>query len=137
MIITISGESGSGKTTVASLLSLSGFERIVTYTSRSPRHGERDAVDYMFKTRTQIEALYASGILWEISEFCGNLYGSPLVDAKNNYCIIVEEIGALAYKAKYQSGCLGVLLTADKSTISRHLEKRGDIKSILSDRRDE
>lgn len=137
MIITLSGESGSGKTTIAAGLHNAGFPRIVTYTSRVPRATEISGVDYMFETRERIEALHALGRLWEISEFCGNLYGSPEVNPALNYCVVVDEVGAIAYKEHYQSSCVNVLVTAGAAAIVRNLKNRGDVDEILKYRKEE
>ena len=47
-VIAIVGQIASGKSTLAKYMEEHGFERIVTYTTRSPRDGEIDSVDYHF-----------------------------------------------------------------------------------------
>ena len=46
-------------------------------TTRSPRQGETDGVNYFFHSRDQFEALVAAGGLLEWAEFAGNFYGTP------------------------------------------------------------
>jgi guanylate kinase len=61
--VILSGPSGSGKTPLAKALALffpelsEPLRPVVLYNSRAPRPGERDGVDYHFRTRSQIEAL--------------------------------------------------------------------------------
>lgn len=47
-IVVIAGQIASGKSTLAKYMATHGFERIVTYTTRPPRDGEIDGVDYYF-----------------------------------------------------------------------------------------
>ena len=49
------GEQGSGKTTLAKELVSSGYEQTVSYTTRPPRRGEQDGVDYHFVTDTEFD----------------------------------------------------------------------------------
>lgn len=47
-------------------------------TTRSPRAGEVDGVDYFFKSREEFEDLIEQGKLLEYAEFVGNYYGTPV-----------------------------------------------------------
>jgi guanylate kinase len=49
----------------------------VSYTTRPPRPGERDGVQYRFVDRPTFEAMIERGELLEYAEFAGNLYGTP------------------------------------------------------------
>ena len=74
----ISAPSGTGKTTLA--------ERLVhvvpdlalsrSFTSRPPRDGELDGVDYNFISRERFESMIAGGELLEYADVFGNLYGT-------------------------------------------------------------
>ena len=56
-LVVISGPSGVGKTTVCdSLLERDDFERVVTATTRAPRGGEVDGVDYVFLSEEDFAA---------------------------------------------------------------------------------
>ena len=76
--VVLAGPSGSGKTTIARAL----LERrpdlsfSVSVTSRPPREGERDGVDYRFMPRSDFERLIAEGGLLEWAEVHGELYGT-------------------------------------------------------------
>lgn len=77
-LIVISGPSGSGKTTLCSrLLERPGFERVITCTTRAPRGGERDGVDYHFLSREAFERGIREGAFLEHAEVYGNRYGTP------------------------------------------------------------
>lgn len=75
-LITITGPSCSGKTTLQNwLFGLGKFERIVSFTTRPPRDGEVDGVDYHFKTNTEIDELKKRGEIAEFIQFGSYYYG--------------------------------------------------------------
>ena len=49
----------------------------VSVTTRRPRPGEEEGVQYYFRTREQVEAMIAEGSLLEYAEYNGNYYGTP------------------------------------------------------------
>ena len=74
----LSGPSGAGKTTVCrGLIAQYGYERSVSATTRAPRAGERDGVDYHFMTRERFLEGVRRGEFLEHSEHFDNLYGTP------------------------------------------------------------
>lgn len=78
-LVVISGPSGVGKTTVCrALLRTPGFRRVVTATSRPPRPGERNGVDYHFLDAKDFEASASRGEFLEWARVFGHLYGTPL-----------------------------------------------------------
>jgi guanylate kinase len=80
-LFVISGPSGSGKSTlVRRLVSRPELwvQLSVSATTRPPRPGERDGVDYFFLTRAEFEAARERGEFLEWAEVHGNLYGTPV-----------------------------------------------------------
>ena len=79
LLIVVSGPAGSGKGTVlAELLGKNdGFCYSVSATTRAPRPGERDGVNYFFLTRAEFEKRIAEGRMLEHTEYVGNYYGTP------------------------------------------------------------
>jgi guanylate kinase len=80
-LIVVSGPSGAGKSTLARRLVGRPEVRArlsVSTTTRPPRPGERDGVDYHFTTREAFEAARAGGAFLEWAEVHGNLYGTPI-----------------------------------------------------------
>lgn len=73
------GPSGTGKTTLAKELPqrVPQLRRAVTCTTRAPRPGEHEGVDYYFVTSEQFDFLLASGKLLESTTYGGNRYGLP------------------------------------------------------------
>lgn len=74
----VSGPAGSGKTTVCDrmLNEVSGVHRVVTSTTRAPRGGEVDTVDYYFFDRATFEEKVADGEFYEYAHVHSNLYGT-------------------------------------------------------------
>ncbi|MGO8705768.1 MAG: guanylate kinase [Candidatus Brocadiia bacterium] len=78
LAVVLSGPSGAGKTTVCrGLIAQYGYERSVSATTRAPRAGERDGVDYHFMTRERFLEGVRRGEFLEHSEHFDNLYGTP------------------------------------------------------------
>jgi guanylate kinase len=78
LVAVISGPSGVGKTTVVEgLLKLPGYARSITATTRPPRSGEKDGVDYLFLPRGEFEKGIQRGLFLEHAVVHGHLYGTP------------------------------------------------------------
>ena len=96
-IIVITGVSGSGKTTLSQLFPVE--RRIVSYTTRNPRPGEIDGIDYYFVTKEQGEEIKNSENSFEDTCFAGNVYGvtkDEVIDKSVNWkyhTVLVAEAG--------------------------------------------
>jgi guanylate kinase len=79
-LIIISGPSGSGKSTLIRRVLAEGrlpLRLSVSATTRPPRPGERDGVEYHFWTEDRFRAAVAAGAFVEWAEVHGRLYGTP------------------------------------------------------------
>ena len=78
----LSGPSGVGKDTVINAWQARNPDvaRVVAYTTRDPRPGELDGMDYNFVSREIFEAKAADGDFLEFKEVHGNFYATPLKD---------------------------------------------------------
>ncbi|EDP46880.1 guanylate kinase [Rickettsiella grylli] len=76
----ISAPSGGGKTSLvnALLASVSNLEVSISYTTRPPRPGEKEGVDYYFMNQTEFKALIHKKLLLEYALVFGHYYGSSL-----------------------------------------------------------
>jgi len=74
----VSAPSGTGKTTLVERLVQVVPDLVLSrsFTSREPRPGEIDGVDYNFIGREQFDAMVASGEFLEFAEVFGNYYGT-------------------------------------------------------------
>ena len=78
-LIVLSGPSGAGKNTLINAVfpTIPNLLYSVSVTTRQPRVGELDGVDYFFRTEEEFDQMLARGELLEWAEFCGNRYGTP------------------------------------------------------------
>ena len=78
ILFIVSAPSGTGKTTLVERLvqQVTGLVMSRSFTSRSPRPGETDGVDYNFIERAAFEAMIASGDFLEWADVFGNYYGT-------------------------------------------------------------
>lgn len=132
LMIVISGPAGSGKGTVnAHLLATGEFVYSVSATTRAPRPGEVDGVNYHFITREEFEARIATGGMLEYTEYCGNYYGTPKKEAEEvlesgkNLILEIEVEGARNVKAKYPEAVLIMLLPPSFKVQEQRLRGRG------------
>lgn len=93
----ISAPSGAGKTSlVSALLKLNpNIQLSISYTTRSPRPGEIDGVNYQFVTRERFLQMAQNGDFLESAEVYGNLYGTSqrwLAQKIHEGCDILLEI---------------------------------------------
>lgn len=74
----ISAASGAGKTSLLSamLQQVSGIEVSVSHTTRAPRIGEVDGVNYHFIDKDKFEAMVEAGDFFESASVFGNMYGT-------------------------------------------------------------
>ncbi|MFD1031026.1 guanylate kinase [Metaplanococcus flavidus] len=134
LLIVLSGPSGVGKGTVRKELFSqpdTNYEYSISMTTRSPREGEVDEVDYFFKTRTEFEDLIEQGQLLEYAEFVGNYYGTPLEyvnkmrDAGRDVFLEIEVQGAAQVRDKVPDGLFIFLAPPSLSELEERLVGRG------------
>ena len=82
LLIVVSGPAGSGKGTVNSQLVATGdFVFSVSATTRAPRPGEIDGVNYHFIDRDEFQRRIDENGFLEYTTYCDNFYGTPLKEA--------------------------------------------------------
>jgi guanylate kinase len=129
----LSGPSGVGKGTVVAAIR-TAYPHIwvsVSCTTRRPRPGERDGVEYRFVSREQFAGLVAAGELLEHAEFAGNLYGTPKAPvlerlaAGSPTLLEIELQGARQVKASMPDANLVFLTPPSWAELERRLAGRG------------
>ncbi|HEU5138484.1 MAG TPA: guanylate kinase [Bacillales bacterium] len=86
ILYVLSGPSGVGKGTVCKALRKKGtsLNYSVSATTRSPREGERNGVEYFFKSKDEFEKMIENDKLLEWAQYVGNYYGTPIDYVKEN-----------------------------------------------------
>ena len=132
LLIVVSGPAGSGKGTVNSHLLNSGdFVYSVSATTRAPRPGEVDGINYHFISKDEFLARIDRGDMLEYTEYCGNFYGTPKKEAEDvlasgkNLILEIEVEGAQNVKKKYPDAVLVLLLPPSFSVQEARLRGRG------------
>ena len=127
-----SGPSGVGKDTVLSLLlSRSDLTKSVSATTRAPREGETDGVDYYFVTKEQFETLIREGGMLEYTVYAGNYYGTPKAPveawlAEGKDVILKIEVDGGAQIKTLMPESIGIfILPPSKEELERRLRMRG------------
>lgn len=132
LMVVISGPAGSGKgTVIGELLKDSSFAYSVSATTRAPRPGEVNGVNYHFLTREAFEARLEAGDMLEHTEYCGNYYGTPKSEAEavlasgKNLILEIEVEGALNVKRSFPEAVLIMLLPPNFGVQEQRLRGRG------------
>jgi guanylate kinase len=136
LLIVISGPSGVGKDTlIQRLLELDPNLRYsVSCTTRRPRPGEVDGVNYTFVSREQFQKLIEEGAFLEYATYDGNLYGTlaeRVESARNagqDVVLKIEVQGAEQVRAKAPDGVF--IFVVPPST--RELERRQELRNSES-----
>ncbi|MGN1279378.1 MAG: guanylate kinase [Limosilactobacillus sp.] len=137
-VFIICGAAGAGKTTVANYLRKHyNMHRVITHTTRAPRPGEQDGVDYHFED----DASMARRHLLEKVTYDGAQYGSSYEGLKEGWqqgqdCVIVlDTAGALTYHQKLGDQAVIIFLTVSQMTVLvKRMTQRGDQRSAITSR---
>ena len=113
-LLVISGSSGVGKgTVIKSLLEkCPDLNLSISCTTRNPRPGEKDGINYFFISREEFKKGIENNDFLEWAEFSGNLYGTresyinDCLNQNKNVLLEIETQGALQVKAKMQEAVL-------------------------------
>lgn len=131
-LIVFSAPSGCGKgTMLEEICKDDKFSCSISATTRAPRVGEVDGVNYHFLTREAFEKLIAEDGMLEYAQYCENYYGTPLkpvndmLDAGKNVILEIEVQGAMKVKALRPDALLIFVLPPSISELRRRLLKRG------------
>ena len=132
ILIVVSAPSGCGKGTIlAEVMKDEKFYYSVSATTRSPRPGETDGVNYHFLGREQFEELIKTGGMLEYAEYCGNYYGAPRdkvlekINEGKNVILEIEVQGAMQIREKCPEAVFVFIAPPSVAELRNRLEKRG------------
>ena len=143
VLTVVSGFSGAGKGTVMKRL-LEKYENYalsISVTTRKPREGERDGIEYFFRTREEVEAMIQEDQLLEHAEYVGNYYGTPrfyvedMLSQGKNVILEIEIQGAMKIKEKIPEALLVFVTPPTVEELERRLTGRGtETAQVIADR---
>ncbi len=139
----MSAPSGCGKTSLAkrALREMSDLTFSVSHTTRQPREGEREGVDYFFVLKNDFQKMVEQDAFLEHAHVYGNDYGTSrdFVDAKlaTGYDVLLDldVQGAAQVRERYPEAILLFVLPPSLEALQRRLRNRGlDDPGVIADR---
>ena len=133
VLIVISGPSGAGKGTICKAL-LEKQDNIyisVSATTRSPRAGEIEGVNYYFLTKDDFEEKVKENGFLEYANVHGNFYGTPkgnvekMLDEGKDVILEIDIQGALQVKENFKEGVFIFILPPSMEELKQRIIKRG------------
>ena len=143
VLLVVSGPSGAGKGTICSMLrkQLPNLGYSVSVTTRQPRTGEIDGVNYFFKTVDEVKEMIAKDELLEYAEVYGNYYGTPReyvmeqLKAGKDVLLEIDIQGALQVKKRFPEGVFVFIVPPSLDELSARIYKRGTDSEAVIKRR--
>lgn len=132
-LFVISGPSGTGKGTVVKKL-VSNEESVclsVSATTRAPREGERDGVEYHFISKEKFEEMISSNDVIEYTTYCGNYYGTPKkfteqkLKENKNVILEIEVDGGSQIRSLYEGAVSIFVVPPSMQELEKRLRGRG------------
>ena len=139
----ISAPSGAGKTSLVKALleRLSGVVVSVSHTTRAPRPGEEDRVDYHFLARPEFERLVESGEFLEYAQVFDNYYGTrrasvlECLEADEDVILEIDWQGARQVSEAFPQAVRIFILPPSREALQARLATRGqDSEDVISRR---
>ena len=132
-LFVVSGASGTGKTTLlkAALAHVPGLAFSVSATTRAPRAGERDGVDYHFVDVPSFRGMVDRGELLEHAEVYGTLYGTPAAPVRaalaegRSIVLDIDVQGAAQVRRALPDAVTIFIVPPSIGVIRQRLEARG------------
>ena len=133
-LIILSSPAGGGKTTLSNLLlsEVPNLVRITTCTTRKPRPGEKNGVDYIFLTKEKFEKMIKEGEFLEYAVVHGNYYGTPKkavieqLEKGNDVLLIIDVQGMRQIKKNFDDVTTIFLIPPSFEELIERMKKRGD-----------
>ena len=132
-LFVISGASGVGKSTVLSMVMQQrpDLQFSVSATTRPPRPGEIEGVNYYFVTKERFEQMIRQDAFVEYDAHMGNYYGTPSAQleeklAQGSVFLDIEPVGAFNVRGKRPDAVLIFIAPPSFEELEKRLRGRGD-----------
>lgn len=133
VLTVVSGFSGAGKGTVMKRLiqKYDDYALSISVTTRNPREGERDGIEYFFKTKEEVESMIENDEFLEYARYVDNYYGTPrfyveeMLAKGKNVILEIEIQGAMQIKAKNPEAVLVFVTPPSFEELRNRLVGRG------------
>jgi guanylate kinase len=133
LLLVLSGPSGVGKGTLCGRLRQLSPELVysVSATTRAPRAGEVDGVNYFFTSREQFRSMIDQGELLEWAEYVGNYYGTPkrfvkeTIHSGKDIILEIDVQGAMQVKRHFPEAVFIFLLPPSLQELQQRIVGRG------------
>lgn len=133
VLTVVSGFSGAGKGTVMKRLiqKYDDYALSISVTTRKPREGERDGIEYFFKTKEEVETMIENDEFLEYARYVDNYYGTPrfyveeMLAKGKNVILEIEIQGAMQIKAKNPEAILVFVTPPSFEELRNRLVGRG------------
>lgn len=138
-VFVVTGNTGTGKTTVTKYLNeFYEMPKVITHTTRPPREGEEDGVDYYFESNDSFEKNH----FLESVSYSGYRYGSSVEGLERAWeknqliTIVLDPLGAVTYLQDLPENEVVIIYldVTERSELLQRLEKRGDDISAIANR---
>jgi len=134
-MILLVGASASGKTEIAKYLRAKyGIVKAITHTSRAPRVGEKDGVDYFFVSESEFLKLMAEHKLVEHTYYNGHYYGCSKSQVNDDKCVVVDPNGLKNFLALQDPRLITFFLEAPEAVREKRMVGRGDDPKLIQER---
>ena len=133
ILVVVSGFSGAGKGTVMKELvrRYDCYALSVSATTRGPRAGEVEGIDYFYKTEEQFRAMIEQGELVEYARYVDHFYGTPKayveeqLAAGKDVILEIEVQGAMQIKKKRPDAVMVFIAPPSFEELASRLRGRG------------
>lgn len=123
--IILVGPTCSGKTYIRDKFREKGYKIDVSYTSREPRPGEINNVDYCFISKYSFDERIYYKQFYEFTEYNNNYYGTGIIHWNECDVFIMETEGISKIKSEDRPNCLIIYLDTPLKTRTRRMHERG------------
>ena len=143
LLIVVSGPSGAGKGTICSALreQFPNIQYSISMTTRDPRPGEVDGVNYYFADNARFEQLLAEDAFLEHAKVYDHYYGTPkkyvyqMLEEGKHVMLEIDIQGAMQVKKKYPQGVFIYIVLPSMDVLARRLrDRKTDTEEVIAGR---